>query len=155
MRLSLATAAVLFATGTALAPIASMAQATNTPATTPSAAPSVAPTPAAPATTTPSTPTTTAGAQTPAASVNTTPQTTSPSPSSVQTQNTTRRTAAAPVAGRNSFTMNQAVRRITAAGYTKVAGLKKDGQGIWRGQAQKDGNPVTVSLDYQGNVTGQ
>ena len=135
MRLSLAAAALLFASGTAVAPIAAMAQASTTPSTTGTPA---------------------AGAQTPAASVNTSPQTTtSPSPSSVQTRNTTSRTAAAPVAGRNSFTLSQATRRITAAGFTNVAGLKKDGQGVWRGQAHKDGSPVSVSLDYQGNVTGQ
>ena len=73
----------------------------------------------------------------------------------MQTSNTNRRTAAAPVPGRNSFTMSQASRRIVSAGYTKVTGLKKDTQGVWRGQAEKDGNPVSVSLDYQGNVTGQ
>ncbi len=99
--------------------------------------------------------TTPAASQTPAASVNTTPQTMSPSPSAVQTSNTTQRTAAAPVPGRNSFTMNEASRRIASAGYTKVMGLKKDSKGIWRGQAEKDGAPVAVSLDYQGNVTGK
>ena len=71
----------------------------------------------------------------------------------MQTTNTAHRTGAAPVPGRNSFTMAQASRRITAAGYTGVTGLKKDGQGIWRGQAQKDGAATAVSLDYQGNVT--
>ena len=95
------------------------------------------------------------GAQTPAATINTTPQSTSRSPSAVQTTNTAHRTHAAPVPGRNSFTMAQASRRITASGYTQVTGLKKDRQGIWRGQAQKDGAPTPVSLDYQGNVTGQ
>ncbi len=157
MRMSLAAATLLLAGGTVLAPVAAMAQATNTPATTPSTAPQVAPSATTPSTTM-SAPSTThsTGSQTPAASVNTTPQSTSsPSPSSVQTRNTNNRTAAAPVPGRNSFTMSQASRRIAAAGYTKVEGLKKDNQGIWRGQAQKDGNPVSVSLDYQGNVTGQ
>ena len=146
MRLSLVAAALVLASGAAMAQ-----PATSTGAATPSPA---APAPATPMPTTRlmATP---GGAQTPSAAMNTTPQTQSPSPSSVQTTNTTRRTAAAPVAGRNSFTMNQATRRITAAGYTKVMGLKKDPQGIWRGQAEKDGNPVSVSLDYQGNVTGQ
>ena len=100
-------------------------------------------------------PGTAAGAQTPAATVNTTPQSTTRSPSAVQTTNTTHRTGAAPVPGRNSFTMRQAAGRISKAGYTGVTGLKKDAQGIWRGQAQKDGNPTAVSLDYQGNVTAQ
>ncbi len=57
--------------------------------------------------------------------------------------------------GRNSFTQAQAATRIAAAGYTQVTGLKKDNRGIWRGQAQKDGSPASVSLDYQGNVTAQ
>ncbi len=145
MRLSLAAAALVLAGTAAVAPAAVMAQSTGAPAT----APGTTPAPIVPPTTAP------AGAQTPAATLNTSPQTSSSSPSAVQTRNTAQRTSAAPVPGRNSFTMNQAARRITAAGYSKVMGLKKDGQGIWRGQAQKDGNPVSVSLDYQGNVTGQ
>jgi hypothetical protein len=94
--------------------------------------------------------------QTPSASVNTTAQTNaSPSPSAVQTHDTTSRTAAAPVPGRNSFTMGQARGRITSAGFTNVKDLKKDDQGIWRGQATKDGASKSVALDYQGNVVGQ
>ena len=96
------------------------------------------------------------GAQTPAATYNQTPQTTnSPSPSAVQTNNPNSRTAAAPVPGRNSFTHGEAERRIAAAGFTEVKALKKDNQGIWRGQAMKDGSAVAVALDYQGNVVGQ
>ena len=41
---------------------------------------------------------------------------------------------------------------IEARGYTQVAGLVKDAQGIWRGKAMRDGREVAVSLDYQGNV---
>lgn len=95
------------------------------------------------------------GVRVPGATVNTTPDTTSSSPSAVQTTNTTARTGAAPVPGRNSFTMGEARRRITSAGFANVSGLKKDNQGIWRGQAQKNGAPVGVALDYQGNVVGQ
>ena len=54
--------------------------------------------------------------------------------------------------GANSFTKAQARSRIEARGYTKVAGLHKDQSGVWRATAQKDGNSVPVSLDYQGNV---
>ena len=147
MRPSLAIAALLLAGGTILGPSLATAQTSGAPAT----APNPAPAPAAPM----SPPSSSNGAQTPRAALNTTPQTQSSSPSAVQTQNTTQRTAAAPVPGRNSFTMNQAVRRISAAGYTNVVGLKKDPQGIWRGQAQKDGSQVAVSLDYQGNVTSK
>ena len=74
----------------------------------------------------------------------------------MQTENTTHRNGVAPVPGRNSFTMAEASRRNRIGWlYARGTGLKKDGQGIWRGQAQKDGNPTPVSLDYQGNVTGQ
>jgi len=101
-------------------------------------------------------PSTSSGSQSPAATVNQTPATTNaPNPSAVQTNNTTSRTASAPVPGHNSFTMGEARRRIQASGFSDVAGLKKDNQGIWRGQAQKDGHSVGVALDYQGNVVGQ
>jgi hypothetical protein len=124
MRLAYATAVLTLATGTAFAQ-------------------GVAPSNATP------------GAQTPSATMNTTPQTNaSPSPSAVQTHTTTSRTAAAPVPGRNSFTESQAHGRITAAGFTDVKGLKKDSEGIWRGEAMKGGSPAKVALDYQGNVVG-
>lgn len=57
-----------------------------------------------------------------------------------------------PVAGANSFTMGEARSHIQAKGFTKVSGLKKDANGIWRGKAMKAGARVPVSLDYQGNV---
>ena len=59
----------------------------------------------------------------------------------------------APVAGKNSFTEDQAKSRIEAAGYTDVSGLKLDDQGVWRASAKKDGKESGVSLDFQGNVT--
>ena len=59
----------------------------------------------------------------------------------------------APVAGENSFTEDQARERIEEAGYAGIKDLKLDGQGIWRATATKDGKSVTVSLDYQGNIT--
>ncbi|QND66648.1 DUF4142 domain-containing protein [Mesorhizobium loti] len=58
----------------------------------------------------------------------------------------------APVPGANSFTEDQAKRRIQDAGYSDVSALTKDDQGIWRGQASKDGKSTAVALDYQGNV---
>jgi hypothetical protein len=60
--------------------------------------------------------------------------------------------SATPVAGANSFTMKEARSQIEAKGYTRVANLKKDSQGVWRGTAMKDGTSVPVSVDYQGNV---
>ncbi|ASW04739.1 PepSY domain-containing protein [Rhizobium sp. 11515TR] len=59
----------------------------------------------------------------------------------------------APVAGKNSFTEDQAKSRIEAAGYTDVMALKLDDQGVWRATAKKDGKDTGVSLDFQGNVT--
>ncbi|UCI10676.1 DUF4142 domain-containing protein [Mesorhizobium sp. B1-1-8] len=58
----------------------------------------------------------------------------------------------APVPGANSFTEGQAKSRIEDAGYTDVSSLSKDDQGIWRGQAKRDGKNTSVSLDYQGNI---
>lgn len=61
----------------------------------------------------------------------------------------------APVEGANSFTEAQAKERIEEAGYMDVTGLKKDAQGIWMAAAKKDGKPVSVALDYQGNVVAK
>ncbi|MBZ9742583.1 MULTISPECIES: DUF4142 domain-containing protein [unclassified Mesorhizobium] len=58
----------------------------------------------------------------------------------------------APVPGANSFTEDQAKSRIQDAGFSDVSALNKDDQGIWRGQATKDGKKTAVALDYQGNV---
>ena len=78
--------------------------------------------------------------------------TTTASPPAVTTSNADSKTAAAPVKGANSFTMDEARRRIEAGGFTQVSDLKKDGDGIWRGQAMKGGASVSVFCDYQGNV---
>ncbi|WP_313077968.1 PepSY domain-containing protein [Agrobacterium pusense] len=58
----------------------------------------------------------------------------------------------APVEGANSFTEDQAKTRITEAGYTDITGLKKDDEGVWQAKASKDGKPVRLALDYQGNI---
>ena len=60
---------------------------------------------------------------------------------------------AAPVAGANSFTEGQAKSRLESNGFSNVSGLKKDGDGVWRGKAAKGGKTVDVSVDFQGNVT--
>ena len=59
---------------------------------------------------------------------------------------------AAPAHGSNSFTENQAKSRIADRGYASVGNLQKDDQGVWRGTAQQNGQPVHVWLDYKGNV---
>ena len=58
----------------------------------------------------------------------------------------------APVAGRNSFTEGQAKSKIEDAGFTNVTQLKKDDNGVWRGQANKSGTATAVSVDFQDNV---
>lgn len=60
-----------------------------------------------------------------------------------------------PVQGANSFTEGEAKSRIEAKGFSNISGLQKDDSGVWRGQAQKDGKTVSVSLDYQGNVVAR
>ena len=60
-----------------------------------------------------------------------------------------------PAKGSNSFTEGQAKGRIEDRGYTNVAQLKKDDDGVWRGQAQKSGTSVAVWVDYKGNVGEQ
>jgi hypothetical protein len=57
-----------------------------------------------------------------------------------------------PVKGANSFTREEAQKQIEAKGYTHVAGLTMDQDGVWRGTAEKNGATGPVSLDYQGNV---
>ncbi len=76
----------------------------------------------------------------------------SATPPSVTTSNANNKTSAAPVKGRNSFSMGEARRRIEKGGFTQVTALKKDADGIWRGKAMKSGSPVDVYCDYQGNV---
>lgn len=73
-------------------------------------------------------------------------------PPAVTTSNADSKTAAAPVKGANSFTIDEARRRIEAGGFNQVTGLKKDDHGIWRGQAMRSGTSVSVFCDYQGNV---
>lgn len=60
-----------------------------------------------------------------------------------------------PLPGANSFTEGQARERIAKAGFEEVQQLKKDDQGVWRGQAKKSGQQVSVALDYRGNVVQQ
>ena len=58
----------------------------------------------------------------------------------------------APLKGSNSFTEGQARDRALAAGLTSVSSLNKDGDGVWRGSAMKDGKAVKVAIDFKGNV---
>jgi hypothetical protein len=57
-----------------------------------------------------------------------------------------------PQSSARAFTADQAKSQIEAKGYSDVSGLQKDTKGKWRGKAVKDGNPVNVILDVQGNI---
>jgi hypothetical protein len=100
--------------------------------------------------------TTTPGTTTPGATGATTPGASGEgggtAPPAATTRHTEPRTAAAPVAGANSFTEGQARARMGDAGFTDVQGLRLDDQGIWRGRAMRNGQQTGVALDYQGNV---
>ena len=80
---------------------------------------------------------------------------TSANPPAIATPGVDTQTLAAPVPGANSFTEAQARDRLQAHGYTDVSGLRLDEQQIWRGKAMKNGSPVNVALDYQGNIVSQ
>ena len=79
----------------------------------------------------------------------------STTPPAVSTSNMDSKTTAAPVAGANSFTEAEARSRIEKDGYTDVTKLSMDTNSVWHGTAQKGGKPVSVALDYQGNVVSQ
>jgi hypothetical protein len=59
----------------------------------------------------------------------------------------------APLKGANSFTEGQAKdRAIAHGGVDSVSDLKKDDDGIWRGQGTQAGKTVEIAVDYKGNV---
>ena len=68
---------------------------------------------------------------------------------------TTNANAPQPAKGANSFTMGEARRRLERQGYTQVTALKKDQDGVWRGEAMKAGTKSGVWLDYKGNIGQQ
>jgi hypothetical protein len=73
-------------------------------------------------------------------------------PQSPAVKSTDSNNSSTPVKGANSFTMAEARSHIVAKGYSHVAKLHKDANGVWQGTATKDGKSGPVSLDYQGNV---
>ena len=74
-------------------------------------------------------------------------------PAAVVSPSDVNKAMAAPVAGKNSFTEGQAMRRLQDNGYIEVTGLMKDDQSVWHGKAKKAGKSVDVAVDYQGNIT--
>jgi hypothetical protein len=58
-----------------------------------------------------------------------------------------------PTPGASSYTEAQAKSAIESAGYAEVGALTQNANGLWQGQATKDGQTVSVSVDYKGAVT--
>lgn len=58
-----------------------------------------------------------------------------------------------PKRGANSFTEAQAMQHIEKSGFTAVSGLTKGDDGVWRGQAMRNGQSVSVAMDFKGNVS--
>ena len=56
---------------------------------------------------------------------------------------------------RNAFSKTQAWARIRRAGFTSVNDLVLDRNGLWQGQAIRDGRTVQVALDHKGDVASQ
>lgn len=61
----------------------------------------------------------------------------------------------APVPGQNSFTEDQVKERLTEEGYTNIMRLQLGEDGVWRADAARNGQPVKVLFDFQGNITTQ
>lgn len=68
---------------------------------------------------------------------------------------TTSANAPQPAHGANSFSKGEAQRRIAKRGFQNVSDLRKDGMGVWRGTATKNGQQIQIWLDYKGNVGQQ
>lgn len=79
---------------------------------------------------------------------------TTDNPPAIAKPSDTAKTTAAPVAGKNSFTEDQAKERLAENGYKNISKLMKDANSIWRGEATTAaGAKVQVAVDYQGNIT--
>lgn len=81
------------------------------------------------------------------------PESDKTNPAIATDESVAEREAAAPAAGANSFTEDQARERLTTAGYSDVSGLALGDDGVWRGSAMMAGQSQTIALDYQGNIT--
>ena len=77
------------------------------------------------------------------------------SPHNPAVKDSTVHVVARPARGHSSFTQGQARVRIAKAGFTSISGLRKNNDGVWQGRAMKRRHPVTVMLDFKGNVTSR
>ncbi len=77
-------------------------------------------------------------------------------PSSVNASGTVQMVPMSDLAhGANSFTEGQARTRIAGAGFGNVTALTKDGNGIWRGHADREGRTFDIGFDFKGQVAFQ
>ena len=58
----------------------------------------------------------------------------------------------APLKDAYSFTEKGARKRAERLGFAEVQNLKKGEDGIWRGHAVQQGEPVEIAIDRSGNV---
>lgn len=58
-----------------------------------------------------------------------------------------------PTPGASSYTADQARVALEKAGYTELGPLNQNTNGLWQGEATKDGKKVSVSIDYKGAIT--
>ncbi len=58
-----------------------------------------------------------------------------------------------PTPGASSYTEDQARAAIEKAGYSELGPLNQNANGLWQGEATKDGKKVSVSIDYKGAIT--
>jgi hypothetical protein len=78
---------------------------------------------------------------------------TTTAPPALSNPSNASKTAAAPVAGKNSFTEDQVKKRLEDHGYSQISEVIKDTNSIWHAKASKAGHTTMVKLDYQGNIT--
>jgi len=55
-------------------------------------------------------------------------------------------------AGAKIESAEQAKAKIESEGYTEVSGLKQDDKGMWTATAMKEGKPVQLSLNTEGQI---
>jgi hypothetical protein len=55
-------------------------------------------------------------------------------------------------ATRYNFTGGEAESYLTKHGYVSVNSLRQDSSTVWRALAVRNGRPVEVAVDYQGNI---
>jgi hypothetical protein len=60
-------------------------------------------------------------------------------------------------AGKAAFNEAKAIEKIYRAGFTRISLMRRDDNGVWRGQAVRKGTqtPVTVSVTEDGPVVAQ